>query len=156
MMTLEEARQKQARLQKQTITKFSIYMTLIIAAFATLLAFTDYFTKYSILYAIFLIFLYLTCKNSKIYYFFKPKEFVGEIIYCNVTVERVQAYASHQPGVKYTTNEVYMLDFIVKKNNKTVRRNIEYDWHWGDFYEGQTVVLLRFIDRPFLIKNPNQ
>lgn len=153
-MTLEEARQKQARLQKQTITKFSIYMTLIIAAFVTLLAFTDYFTKYPILYAIFLIFLYLACKSSKIYYLFRPKEFVGVITYCNVTVENVQAYASHQPGAIYSINEVSMLDFVVVKNKRKVRKNIEYDWHWGDFYEGQTVALLRFIDRPFLIAEP--
>ena len=80
-MTLEEARQQQEKLQKQTITKFSIYMTLLVVVFVTLLAFTDYFAKYSILYAIFLIFLYLACKSSKIYYLFRPKEFTGVIKY---------------------------------------------------------------------------
>lgn len=56
-------------------------MTLLVVVFVTLLAFTDYFAKYSILYAIFLIFLYLACKSSKIYYLFRPKEFTGVIKY---------------------------------------------------------------------------
>ena len=141
-------------MQRKTIIKFSIYSTLIVIALVCIFAFTDYFEKYSILYGIFIVLVWLACKSSKIHYLFRSKEFVGVITYCNVTVERVQAYASHQAGVKYTTNEVYMLDFVVEKGNKKVRRNIEYDWHWGDFYEGQTVVLLRFIERPFLIAEP--
>ncbi len=151
MMTLDEARQKQAKLQKQTITKFSICMTLIIATFVVLFVFTDYFEKYSILYALYLIFFYLACKSSKIYYLFGPKEFTGIIQYCNITLVQAKKYATNQPGAKYASNEIFMLDIIIENGKKTLRRTIEYDWHWGEFREGQTVVILRFIERPFLI-----
>ncbi|MBE6692795.1 MAG: hypothetical protein E7586_05700 [Ruminococcaceae bacterium] len=87
---------------------------------------------------------------------FRPKEFVGVIKYSNVTVENVKKYASHQPGATYDTTEVRMMYFVVSDEKRTVRKTIEYDWHWGDFYEGQTVAVLRFIDRPFLIIEPEK
>ena len=137
MMTLEEARQNEVKLQKQTIIKFSVYVVLIIAAFVALHVFTDYFEQYTVFYPIFALLFILACKYSKIYYFLRPKEFIGVIKYSNVTIENVKTHASHQAGSTYNTKEVRMLHFVVSNDKKTVRRTIEYDWHWGEFYEGQ-------------------
>lgn len=151
MLTLEEARKTQEKIQKKTVIKFFVYMSLIIAAFTIIFAFTDYFEKYSVLYALFIVLFFLACKYSNIHYLFRPKEFTGVIKYCNITIEQAKKYATHQPGAKYASSEIHMLDIIIENDKKTLRRTIEYDWHWGEFREGQTVTILRFIERPFLI-----
>lgn len=157
MLTLNEARRLQAEREKKAVIRFSVLIAVIVAAFISVFVFTDYFQKYpALLYAVAAVSFAVSCMNSKIYRFFSPKEFTGTVVYINTSVELAKAYASHQPGVKYRTNEIRMLEMIVDNGKKTVRKNTEYDLKWGEFREGQTVALLRFIDRPILIAEPDK
>lgn len=150
MLTLDEARKLQAKYQRNAVLKFTVSLTAILTAMLLIFKFTDYLAKYSVLYAVFAVLFLLAVKYSKIYVLLQHKEFVGTVEYSNINLEPVKKYASHQPGVSYTTDEVPVLDLIaVNDKGRKLRKTVAYNWAWGEYKAGCKVTILRFIDQPF-------
>lgn len=153
MLTLDEARKIQSKREKNSIAKFLLFSIIILTAMFLLIGFTDYLTQYKALYAVFIVLFLVTVKYSKIYVLLQHKEFVGTVEYSNINMEPVKRYASHQPGVNYTSDDVPVLDLMVVNNKgQKLRKTTEYNWMWGEYKAGCKVTVLRFIDQPLLNK----
>jgi hypothetical protein len=151
MLSLQEAREIQAKEQKHSLTRFSAYFLMI--AVAGCLIYKFFFSDYSALIAFGVVLLFLVAKSTRIHLFFRRKEFVGAVVYSNIVVEPVKKYASHQAGATYASYDVAMLELIAAdENGKSLRINVGYNGAWGEYKIGDKVALLRFVDQPIRVE----
>ncbi len=152
MLSLQEARDLQAKVQKQILTRFTTYFLMISVAVFLLYRFV--ISEYSAVIAFGIVMLFLSVKSTKIHLFLRRKEFVGTVAYSNIVVEPVKRYASHQAGATYASYDVAMLELIVAdEGGKSLHVNVGYNGAWGEYKIGDKVAVLRFVDQPIRVES---
>ncbi len=149
-MNIQEARIEQKKAETKSL--MILFSSVLVAAIAWFVIefFTDLFQQYSVLYALLVLIVILGVKFSSALEFLKPREFVGSINHMNTHVERVQKYASNQPGTKAGAEYMYMEMVATNDKGKTMSKNFLYKWNFDNLRENDKIVFLRFIEQPVL------
>ncbi len=155
MFSIEMAREQQRKKQKTVLLKFVGLLALLLAVLVAMALFTVYLQQYPVLYFVFALLAFLTGKSSGIFGFLEAKECEGIVVESTVKMEPQRRYAaSNQPGTNYASHDVPVLTLTVETaQKKRKRKTVPYQWAWGEYPAGEKVALLRFVDRPVLLKD---
>ncbi len=156
MLTLAEARKIQRERSEKSITKFGVFV--LLDALAILLAFLlsrssyDMRTSGAIIAAALLALAY-QIKITRVYLFFTPREFTGAVQFYDVQVETVKENLSNLPGDKFKMHDVAYGEMIVKDSRgRSKTKKFLYSEEYTKIDIGTTVTVLRFIDRPVIMR----
>lgn len=147
MSKLDELRALQSSQQKKSILLFVLWNAILFTVTAGTFFFTNYFNEYPSFKLLPLAFFLLGIPLTKIYLFFRPKEFCATVVWINVVVELRKKYLSGQAGVSLSAKQVKMMELIVEnERGKTIWFSIPYRRDYEKLRVGDRVVILRFVN----------
>ena len=155
MLTLEQARKLQKKAEIKTALKF-IIPTVLVAVISFLFFYfidlnKDMSNYYKIYYLVPFAVELVIIKFSGISGFFKPKEFIGEVM--KNEIYRAEERKVKSGGFDALQDKSFESELMVRnKDGKTIFRVFPRGDATANLLEGDEVAVLRFVNEPVVIK----
>lgn len=152
-MTLKEARAIQKERETKAILSFLASVAFIALGTFLLFYFTDVLSISTAFYLIPIALFGLAIKKTKIYKFFEPREFVGNIVRMDVYPVRVGTMkGDDRYEYRMSTSEALEVALIIDNGDKSKSVAViasKATWYLA---EGKKVAVLRFIYYPIIVE----
>ena len=155
MLTIEQARKIQKKAEIKTALAF-ILPTIAVAVISFLVFYLIDFNKeisdyYKIYYVVPFAVELVIIKFSGVTEFFKPKEFIGEVM--KNEIYRAEERKVKSGGFDALQDKSFESELMVRnKNGKTIFRVFPRGDATANLLEGDEVAVLRFVNEPVVIK----
>lgn len=152
MLQLKEAREIQRKREKKAGMRFAVcfcFSLLVLLGSFFCARFCTGMFLFEGGIAVSVLFLLWQARRTKIYLFFSPKEYAATVQHYEVRTEPVKESLSHLVGETYRTHDETVGEMVVTDQKGRVKtKRFLYSPAYDKIGIGDTVILLRFIDRP--------